>query len=311
MRALVYPGVAGRRSCAAAATGDPVTDDRGFRELLDRLSAEAGSDYDNPYTAFAWPPALPGDEYWFSPELLSVHGTEYADELSDEQLCALSRWESVNFCSLNVHGIRDLLIEVMRRVHTPGFEVPSEFFHHLVGEENEHMWLFAGFCLRYGGRIYPDEKLRPPSAGEDPALEDFLVFARILLFEQIVGHYNVRLAADTRLHPTIRRLNRIHHRDESRHIAFGARLVRLLWERLTESGLDEDGRRAAGRQLSQYLRATMASFYNPAAYRDTGLADGSGLRKRLLDHPARRAAHAQVLHKATDFLHGIGVPVTV
>ncbi|MGW8697398.1 diiron oxygenase [Streptomyces eurythermus] len=286
-------------------------DDRDFRELLGRLSAKSSSDYHNPCTTFAWPPALPGDEYWFSPELLSVHGTEYADELSDEQLCALSRWESVNFYSLNIHGIRELLIEVMRRVHTPGFEVPPESFHHFVGEENEHMWLFAGFCLRYGGRIYPDEKLRPPSAGQDPALENFLVFARILLFEQIVGHYNVRLAADTRLHPAIRQLNRIHHRDESRHIAFGVRLARLLWERLTESGLDEDGRRTAGRCLSEYLRATMASFYSPAAYRDAGLADGLVLRKRLLDHPARQAAHARVLHKATGFLHRIGVPVTV
>ncbi|MFF5472387.1 diiron oxygenase [Streptomyces achromogenes] len=288
-----------------------MTDDRGFRQLLGRLSAKASSDYYNPYTTFDWPPALPGDEYWFSPELLSVHGTEYADELSDEQLCALSRWESVNFYSLNVHGIRELLIEVMRRVHTPGFEVPSEFFHHFVGEENEHMWFFATFCLKYGGRIYPDKKLRLPSAGQDPALENFLVFARILVFEQIVDHYNVRLAADTRLHPTVRQLNRIHHQDESRHIAFGVRLVRLLWERLTEAGLGEDVRRTTGRYLSEYLRATMASFYSPAAYRDAGLAAGFDLRKRLLDHPARQAAHAQVLHKTTDFLNRIGVPVTV
>ncbi|MFF8998193.1 diiron oxygenase [Streptomyces achromogenes] len=288
-----------------------MTDDRGFRQLLGRLSAKASSDYYNPYTTFDWPPALPGDEYWFSPELLSVHGTEYADELSDEQLCALSRWESVNFYSLNVHGIRELLIEVMRRVHTPGFEVPSEFFHHFVGEENEHMWFFATFCLKYGGRIYPDKKLRLPSAGQDPALENFLVFARILVFEQIVDHYNVRLAADTRLHPTVRQLNRIHHQDESRHIAFGVRLVRLLWERLTEAGPGEDVRRTTGRYLSEYLRATMASFYSPAAYRDAGLAAGFDLRKRLLDHPARQAAHAQVLHKTTDFLNRIGVPVTV
>lgn len=304
MRALVYRGV-------AAATGDAVTDDRDLRELLDRLSAKAGGDRYDPYPAFAWPPALPGDEYWFSPELLSVHGTEYADELSDERLCVLSRWESVNFYSLHVHGIRELLIEVMRRVHTPGFELPSAFLHHFVGEENRHMWSFATFCLRYGGRIYPDTKPRPPSAGQDPALENFLVLARILLFEQIVGHYTVRLAADTRLHPAIRQLNRIHHQDESRHIAFGVRLLRLLWERLAESGLDEEGRRATGRQLTEYLRATMASFYSPAAYRDAGLADGSGLRKRLLDHPARQAAHAQVLHRTTGFLHRIGVPVTV
>ncbi|WP_220212287.1 diiron oxygenase [Streptomyces sp. WELS2] len=285
-----------------------MTDDHDFREPLGRLSAKAGH---HPYTAFDWPAALPGDEYWFSPELLSVHGTEYADELSDEQLCALSRWESVNFHSLNVHGIRERLIEVTRRVHTPGFEVPSEFLHHFIGAENERMWSFAAFCMKYGGRIYPDEKLRPPPAGEDPALEDFLVFARILLFERIVGPYHVRLAADARLPPVVRRLDRIRHQDAGRHNASTVRLVRLLWERLAESGPGEEERRAADRRLSEYLRTTMASFYNPAAYRDAGLADGPDLRKRLLDHPVRQAAHARVLRDATDFLHGIGVPVTV
>lgn len=288
-----------------------MNEEREFRQLLERLSAKASSDYYNPYTTFDWPAALPEDEFWFSPELLSVHGTEYAAELSPGQLRRLSRWESVNFYSLNVHGIRELLIEVMRRIHTPGFEVPSEFFHHFVGEENEHMWFFAMFCLKYGGRIYPDKKLRLPSAGQDPAMENFLVFARILLFEQIVDHYNVRLAADDRLHPTIRQLNRIHHQDESRHIAFGVRLVQLLWERLEKAGLSEDERQATGRYLSGYLRATMASFYSPAVYRDAGLTGGFDLRKRLLDHPARRTAHARVLRKTTDFLTRIGVPAAV
>ena len=132
-----------------------------------------------------------------------------------------------------------------------------------------------------------------------------------MLFEQIVDYYNMHLAADSRLHPTIRQLNQIHHQDESRHIAFGARLVQLLWERLEESGLSEAERRDTGRYLSDYLRATMASFYSPTAYRDAGLPDGFDLRNRLLNHPARRTAHAGVLHKTTDFLSRIGIPTAV
>ncbi|WP_200902579.1 diiron oxygenase [Protofrankia coriariae] len=291
--------------CAADIT------DAGFQRLLDRLSARASSDYYNPYTTFDWPPSLPADEFWFSPELLSVHGTQYAENLAPAQLRALSRWESVNFYSLNVHGIRELLIEVMRRVHTPGFETPSEFFHHFMGEENEHMWFFATFCLKYGGRIYPSKKLGPAAPAQDPRRENFLVFARILLFEQIVDHYNVHLAADDRLHPTIRQLNRIHHQDESRHIAFGARLVQLLWERLLAAGLDAEDRAAVSHYLADYLSASMASFYNPAAYRDTGISDGFALRGRLLNHPARRAAHERVLRKSTDFLTRIGIPLAL
>ncbi|MET9296278.1 diiron oxygenase [Streptomyces sp. NPDC003077] len=278
-----------------------------FRALLDRLSDKATADYYNPYTAFDWPPELPAGEFWMSPELLTVHGTELMDELPPDRLRALSRWESVHFYSLNVHGIRELLIEVMRRVHTPGFEVPSEFFHHFIGEENDHMWFFATFCLKYGGKIYPDKTLRLPEPARDPRVENFLVFARILVFEQIVDHYNVHLAADDRLHPTIRHLNRLHHQDESRHIAFGRRLVRLLWEQLAEAGVDEATRRAAGDYIGRYVTASVESFYQPGVYRDAGIPDGFALRRRLLGHPARQAAHARVLHKTTDFLTRIGV----
>ncbi|WP_406064392.1 diiron oxygenase [Streptomyces sp. NBC_01077] len=278
-----------------------------FRALLDRLSDKATADYYNPYTTFDWPKSIPTDDFWMSPELLTVHGTEAMETLTPEQLRALSRWESIHFYSLNVHGIRELLIEVMRRIHTPGFETPSEFFHHFVGEENDHMWFFATFCLTYAGRIYPDKKLRLPETPRDPAVENFLVFVRILVFEQIVDHYNVRLAADERLHPTIRHINRLHHQDESRHIAFGRRLVELLWERLVAAGMDERTRRATGAYVDRYITTSMESFYSPAVYRDAGIPDGYALRQRLLTHPARRAAHARVLHKTTDFLTRIGV----
>lgn len=61
------------------------------------------------------------------PELTTTHGAEVAETLSQDQLHPLSRYESINFYSLNVRGIRELLIEVTRQIHTSGFETPSEF----------------------------------------------------------------------------------------------------------------------------------------------------------------------------------------
>ncbi|MEU7517089.1 diiron oxygenase [Streptomyces sp. NPDC042898] len=299
------PTTADPTTAGATTAGDP--DDTEFRALLDRLSDKATADYYNPFTTFDWPTTIPTDALWMSPELLSVHGTEIMDELSPAQLRALSRWESVNFYSLNVHGIRELLIEVTRRIHTPGFELPSTFFHHFVGEENDHMWFFATFCLKYADKIYPDKSVKLPEAPRDPDIENFLVFARILVFEQIVDHYNVHLAADDRLHPTIRHINRLHHQDESRHIAFGRRLVQLLWERLLRGGLDEAARHDLRTYLDRYVAISIGSFYNPAVYRDAGIPSGFALRNRLLAHPARQAAHARVLHKTTGFLRRIGV----
>src|SRR5215470_17460059 len=93
-----------------------------FIELLDRLGRKSVEDYYNPYRMFSWADSLPEDAYWMTPELISAHGTEVEREIGEEGMKRLSRWESINFYSLNVHGIRELIIEVVKRIHMPGFE---------------------------------------------------------------------------------------------------------------------------------------------------------------------------------------------
>ncbi len=126
---------------------------RDIAATLKRISEMSVDTYYNPYTMFEWPESLPEEQMWMSPDLLTVAGTPWADELSSEQLMRLSKWESIHFYSLNVHGIRELLLEVVKRVQNPGYEEESEFFHHFIGEENEHMWFFATFCSKYGRKI--------------------------------------------------------------------------------------------------------------------------------------------------------------
>lgn len=118
--------------------------------VIERLAKASVDDYYNPYRTFTWPESIVSDVFWMSPRLMTIEGTKAGAALTEDQRRELSRWESINFYSLNVHGIRELLTEVVRRIHSPGFEVPTPFFHHFIGEENEHMWFFAEFCLRYG-----------------------------------------------------------------------------------------------------------------------------------------------------------------
>jgi P-aminobenzoate N-oxygenase AurF len=276
-----------------------------FAAILKRLSDKSVDDYYNPFVHFAWPDSLPERGWWMTPELMSTHGTEVGGELDEAQLQALSKWESINFYSMNVHGIRELLMEVVDRIHMPGFEVPSEFFHHFIGEENEHMWFFAEFCLRYGGKIYPTIRLRT-NAPADQGVANFLVFSRILLFEEVVDHYNTVMAADTSLHATIREVNRVHHRDESRHIAFGRELVTVLHDRIKGS-LDVAGRQEIETYLKRYVAATLESFCNPTVYRDAGLGDVPDLRQRVLADPGRRASEQRAIRKPMAFFTRIGV----
>ena len=129
-------------------------------ETLDKLVEDATDHYYSPYTRFDWVDEMADDQWWMSPQLQSIAGTPHENDLDERTRMLLSKWECVNFFSLNVHGIRELLIEVTRRIHMPGFELPSEFFHRFLGEENGHMWFFAQFSLRYGNKLYPDKALR-------------------------------------------------------------------------------------------------------------------------------------------------------
>ena len=276
-----------------------------FATILERLSEKSVEDRYNPFTHFAWPESLPEEAYWMSPSLMSIHGTQIEAELSEKQKMALSKWESINFYSMNVHGIRELLIEVVDRIHTRGFEVPSEFFHHFIGEENDHMWFFAEFCLRYGGKLYSTLRLND-SSPRDPGIANLLVFCRILLFEEIVDHYNMTMAYDNLLHETIREVNRVHHRDESRHIAFGRELVAMLFESVRPT-LTTEQRSEVESYLKKYLVVSLNSFCNPTVYRDAGLDTIPGLRSRLLADPGRSVGARRAVRKPMAFLLKQGI----
>jgi hypothetical protein len=277
-----------------------------FRQVLDRLVGMSERGYYNPYEIFQWPDALVDDAYWMTPELMIEHGTAVAGELSETQLKALSKWESVNFYSLNVHGIKELLFEVVGRIHTADFRQPSEYFHHIIGEENDHMWFFATFCNKYGGKIYPRRATGFPGGPPVPAADHFLVFSRLLIFEELVDVFNQRMADDERLDPTIRQVNAVHHQDESRHIAFGRQIVSLLYERLKQT-LTADELAALGGYLKRYMRACVDSLCDPAVYRDAGLDRPYEIRRRVMADPAYQENVQRILHRTTSFMAGAGI----
>jgi len=281
---------------------------RGISALLERITEMSVETYYNPYKMFEWPASLPDDQWWMTPELMTVANTRFAEELPTAQVMALSKWESIHFYSLNVHGIRELLLEVVKRVQAPGYDEESEFFHHFIGEENEHMWFFATFCLKYGRKIYPNKKLAFSIDDVTPDIESFLVFSRILIFEEIVDYFNLRMGRDETLHPIIRQVNSIHHQDESRHIACGREIVKKLFRHIVTTQTADQVQRAQD-YLKRYLVASIHSLYSPSVYRDAGIADPYELRAALLHDPGRRAADERTLKRTLDFFQGNGILV--
>jgi hypothetical protein len=272
----------------------PAFDDRHAFTGLKKASV---AKFYNSFDLFDWTEPIADDTWWMSPELLSLYGTEAWDSLGEAERHALSKWELVNFCSVNMHGEKSLVTAVLARLHAPGFEIPTEYFHHFVDEENKHMWMFSKFCKTYGGKVYPNKSIRQ-NALQDAETDHFLSFAKITIFEEIGDYYNRAMRHDERLPHNVRRLNDVHHLDESRHLSMGHLLLTTLYDEM-KSRIDEQRLGEIERYLKDYMINSVETFYNPTAYRDAGLADAYGLRRRALEHPRRRAFHLDVLSRIT------------
>lgn len=276
-----------------------------YAEVLKKLTESSiVHDYD-PRRRFAWPSVLGDDEWLMPPDLLSVYDTPMMGALDERTLKALARWESMNFYSLTLHGERELIAVISRHIHTGGFEVPSDFFHRFIDEENHHMWFFSEFCRRYG-KLYPDATVWVSDDDIRPELDVFLAFLRILIFEEIGDGFNIRMSGDLSLPPIVRALNAAHHADESRHIAAGRQVARHLWA-LLGGGLSREEEAALERQLKEYIAFTLQSFYNPKMYADAGIRDCYGFRRELLRQPARRRRHGVLLGRSLAFLRTNGI----
>lgn len=277
-----------------------------LQEVAARLSKVSREQRYDVYQLFDWPESLPAGEYWMSPELTSCYGTELWASLDEQSRVILSQHEMVNFFSVNIHLIRDLIGEVADRIYATRYPGLSEFFHDFIHEENEHMWFFAKFCQLYGGKVYPPRTLASAAPSSQDAIRDLVVFGRILIAEELSDVFNAKMAGDTRLPPIARQINAVHHNDESRHIAFGRQMLRALHEEAAASTSAEE-MRAAGEYLGHYVSVCLLSLYNPTMYRDAGLQDARSVRRRLLADPARRAAHHQLMGRTVTFLHRSGV----
>lgn len=271
-----------------------------FGQTIDRMVQQSIDSYYNPYNRFKWVDSLAENQWWMSRDLMSVYGTPFEQQLSEVQLMVLSKWESINFYSLNIHGIRELMMEVTKRIHSPGFEAASSFFHHFLGEENEHMWFFATFCLKYGSKIYPDRSIVFSNNTYESDIESFLIFARILIFEEIVDFFNIRMGRDHTLHPLIQQINDVHHQDESRHVLFGREIVKYLYDQICEK-YGRERMQELENYLKRYTIMSVESLYNPAVYKDAGIPDPYRLRAALLKDPSRKPLHQKFLNRAGHF----------
>lgn len=273
--------------------------------LVEKLNASSERDYPAPTWGLEWPEQFPEGAWAFSPELLSLSGLPVLETFSEEQLKRLALLEAGNFFSLNINGEKSLIEGLARQCYRPQTHAVTSYIHHFLEEESRHMRTFGAFCLKYVGKTYPDKKMvfeREYAEGE----EDFLFWTKVMIFEETADSYNVYMAADERLHPLVRGIHKMHHHDESRHLAFGRQMVREIWAEHSPKW-DATVIQGIRAYLNSYATSVWREYHNPEVYRDMGLADAYALFKASFDGPMARERRAKMSAKPIKFLVGLGV----
>jgi hypothetical protein len=274
------------------------------KAVSDRLSQVSEHTYQNPYTAVDWPDTVQPHEDWFAtPEYLSLYGTPEWDALPESGRKKLAFCEAVNFFSLNIHGEKSLIAGLAERLYRKDMVEVASYLHHFLDEENKHSIYFGGFCTRYA-KVYRSRQFAPAKASQTRDVSDFLFFAKTMIFEEIVDHYNWVQARDDRVHPLSRLINRNHHIEEARHLIFGRQLVAELWRTKT---WDEATTSDIRGYLAQFIVSSWREYYNPDAYADAGLPDPWELADKAWRSPHQRAHRRAVTAKALRFLASTGV----
>lgn len=255
--------------------------------------------YSNPYEQ-EWSETLDPDCWYTSPELISLYGLDAYNNLTELEQKRLSFFEAVNFFSLNINGEKAFVQGLTPFLYKKAYKETSAYMHHFLDEENKHMIYFGNFCMRYAGKVYQDKKMmfnREYAKGE----EEFLFFTKVMVFEEISDAHNIKMSKDDRLAPIARKINLMHHQDETRHLVFGRQMVKDLfethspnWSQETMKGIRE--------YVKNYILATWKEYYNPEVYTDSGLSNAFQLREAALLDPNCRQHREKMSSKCIKFL---------
>lgn len=276
-----------------------------LRNISNKLSTASVRRFYNPFADFSWPETLQIDKLAFAPALSTLNYLPHVETFDDAQRRRYWLLECINFFSLNINGEKALMAGIAARLHRSYPEEVSQYLHHFLDEENKHMAVFAGFCRRYGERMYLNMGTAITEQHE-PAIDDLLFFARVVLFEQIADHYNQTMMSDAELDDTVQRIHRMHHQDESRHLAFGRELVAELYRQGSPSWNGAQ-RQFISNYLTAYVEAAWREYYNPLFMRDAGIADAYMASRRAFDHPAAVRFRTDVLAGCREFFLSLGL----
>lgn len=244
--------------------------------VAERLNSGSVRRSYRPEVAIDWDAPLDPDKFFLPPELLSLYGTAYWDELTREQRIELSRQEMANILSVGLWFEnllnRALLLRLLHEDHTKPF---AHYALTEMGDECRHMTMFGKAIGHAGARMFKLRTWERLVAARLPfIMGGSTLWVLALVGEEIFDALQRRWMTDPELQPYVSQLMRIHVTEEARHIRFAREGV--VHERQQMGRLERIWVANLHGLAALYFDI---AFMNPAAYRRAGLDPKRALRE--------------------------------
>ncbi|MFT3715948.1 MAG: diiron oxygenase [Gordonia sp. (in: high G+C Gram-positive bacteria)] len=242
--------------------------DQGVDEVSERLLASAAKLSRNAMTEIDWSLPMDPTKYGCSPEWSSLYGTDYWNEMSEEQRITLTRHE---FASIMCIGIwfemvlQDMVLhdQYLGDYHSPEFQ----FALVEIADECRHSLMFAKASEKMVGTTYRPEKVvgKIGKYFRHMAKQE-VAYAGILVAEEVLDVFQRGCMRDERVLPFIRTVNEIHVLEEARHMKYAREQVREVMPTVSERR-----RQASALLIAMGAYTIVMNLIRPQAYEDAGL----------------------------------------
>jgi hypothetical protein len=277
--------------------------DEGPQQVSERLLASAARLSRNAMTEIDWSEPMDPSKYGCSPEWSSLYGTDYWDELTEEQRIAVTRHEFASIMNIGIWFEMILQEMVIRDQYLGEYHSPEyQFALTEIADECRHSIMFAKASEKMVGTSYKPSK-RVGRLGKlfKMTAKNEVAYGGILVAEEVLDVFQRGCMRDDRVLPFIRTVNEIHVLEESRHMRFAREEVRdslagVSWAR---------------RQFSAYYIAAgayfiVSSLVQPQAYADAGLDVQRAVREARNNEHFHSMVRSSCAH-LMEFLDEVGL----
>lgn len=277
--------------------------DQGTEQVSERLLKSAARLSRNAMTEIDWSLPMDPTKYGCSPEWSSLYGTDYWNELTEEQRIRLTRHEFASIMNIGI-WFEMILQEMVLQDQYVGDYHSAEFQFALIeiADECRHSLMFAKASEKMVGTSYhPHPKVARMGKYFKLAAKKEVAYAGILVAEEVLDVFQRGCMRDDRVLPFIRTVNEIHVLEESRHMKYAREQVRDSMR-----GIGRVRRESSALAVSLGAYLIVSSLIQPQAYADAGLDRSRAYAEREANahfHSMIRSSCAHLM----EFLDEVGL----